>query len=98
MNIRLFEHRVFPDDPENCQLLRYEGDIPLIYYSFWLADDKQKQSQAFKLFSKLVSAAEEIKLQLQPKDLLIIDNRRTLHGRSAIKGDKNRFMKRYWIN
>ena len=96
--IRLFEHKVFPGDPENCQLLRYEDNLPLVYYSFWLADDKQKQLQSFESFRNKISLIEEITIRLQSSDLLIIDNRRMLHGRNAIKGDKNRFLKRYWVN
>jgi alpha-ketoglutarate-dependent taurine dioxygenase len=36
-------------------------------------------------------------LLLQKDDALIIDNRRILHGRTAITGSKDRFLKRYWI-
>ena len=96
--IRLFEHKAFPDDTKSCQLLRYEGDKPLVYYSFWLADEKQKQTESFEYFRNQIPQVEEIVFCLKPGDLLIIDNRRMLHGRTAIKGDKNRFLKRYWLN
>lgn len=96
--IRMFEHHVFKRDSESSPLLSYKKGVPSIYYSFWLADDNQKQTRCFQAFINEIASKEELLIRLQPNDMLIIDNRRMLHGRTAILGDKNRFLRRYWIS
>jgi hypothetical protein len=97
--VYLTEHRVFKDDPEKRPLLRQEDGAEKVYYSFWLLDEdlNERQTDAVEAFRRGVEQAEEVSVRLQPDDLLVIDNRRILHGRSAVEGNKDRLLERYWI-
>lgn len=97
-NIYLFEHKIFPDDKESNPLVHTSGGQNKFYYSFWLVSDFDKQNPALREFQRLIKTNEPVKLTLQPNDLLIIDNHRILHGRTAIEGSKDRYLKRYWIS
>jgi alpha-ketoglutarate-dependent taurine dioxygenase len=66
-----------------------------IYYSFWLAD--KDVPSAFHKFRTMVEATNPTKINLEPNDILVIDNRRILHARGAISEDSRRHLIRYWI-
>ena len=77
-----------------------------IYYSvlfeptaFWLVNEDLsiKQQEAFDTFNEAVRFAQTIQLKLKPGECLVIDNRRMLHGRTALEDNSNRLLKRYWI-
>lgn len=97
--VMLFEHKVFEDDKDTYPFVIEKDNKREFYYSFWLADEtiSVKQKNIIKKFQKLTNEIEYIKLKLNPTDALIIDNHRILHGRTAIEGSKNRFLKRFWI-
>ncbi len=97
--IRLTEHAVFPDDPREHALLTVKNGKRRFYYSFWLAENVCDPAElaALEAFRAAISALEARKLRLRPGDLLICDNGRMLHGRTAIHGDGRRHLKRYWI-
>lgn len=97
-DIHLFEHKIFPDDKESNPLVKRSEGKNRFYYSFWLVSDFDKGNPALKEFQRLIRTNEPIKITLQPNDLLIIDNHRILHGRTAIEGSKDRYLKRYWIS
>jgi hypothetical protein len=97
-NIHLFEHKIFPDDKESNPLVNTSGGQNKFYYSFWLVSDFDKQNRALQEFQRLIKTNNPVKLTLQQNDLLIIDNHRILHGRTAIEGSKDRYLKRYWIS
>lgn len=97
-NIRLFEHKVFPDDKENYPFVNIDKNgHRKFYYSLWLVNEKDRSNTALRRFQELMRQAEPIRLTLNPSDILIVDNHRVLHGRTAIEGTKDRFLKRYWI-
>ncbi len=94
---RLKEHAVFEGDLELCEMLRpREGGKWDVYYSFWLAGDEK--NAAFQAFSRGLAAMPRIEIRLEPSDVLIIDNRRMLHGRKAIPEGANRHLTRFWIS
>lgn len=95
--IHLFEHKIFPDDKESNPLANVSDGQIKFYYSFWLVSDTDKKNPALREFQRLIKTNEPIKLTLNPNDVLIVDNHRILHGRTAIEGSKDRFLKRYWI-
>lgn len=97
-NIYLHEHKVFSDDKEFYPMVETVNGKQDFYFSFWLVKDIHRNSQAFKKFYKLTQKAEHIRLILQPHDILIIDNKRMLHGRTPITGNENRHLKRYWVS
>lgn len=70
-----------------------------IYYSFWLLNKlhNTEQKEALSAFQEQLSLAHKVKFKLQQNDILVIDNGRILHGRTAIVDDSRRFLKRYWI-
>lgn len=96
--IHLFEHKIFDGDVDSHPLLsRVEGRAK-VYYSFWLADDdmKGREKAVFDKFKDVTHELEPVRLRLHDKGVLIVDNSRILHGRTAITGD--RFLKRYWLS
>jgi alpha-ketoglutarate-dependent taurine dioxygenase len=97
--LKLHEHRVFENDPECFPFLSERFSRPKIYYSFWMlkGDAKAAAREAFTSFRKLTEKATPTRYVLEPGDLLVIDNGRMLHGRTAIEGTKRRMLKRFWI-
>ena len=97
--VYLTEHQVFPNDPARRPLLRGDAGDPKLYYSFWLVEDDTSGEglAAYHEFRDAVAEAETQKMKLQPGDVLIVDNTRTLHGRTAIEAESDRCLKRYWI-
>jgi alpha-ketoglutarate-dependent taurine dioxygenase len=97
-DIRLFEHPLFEDDPACTPLVTVVGGEPHFYYSFWLVKEEDKRDPALLAFRKGLSNNPSFRLKLAAGDLLVIDNHRIFHGRTAIKGNKDRFLKRFWIS
>lgn len=96
--IELFEHKLFPDDKESYPLVRTdEKGKRMYYYSFWLVRNSDKTDSALLNFQKAIKTTPFTNLNLEAGDILVIDNHRILHGRTAIEGSKDRFLKRYWI-
>jgi alpha-ketoglutarate-dependent taurine dioxygenase len=97
--VRLFEHKVFEDDEDTYPFVIEESGKREFYYSFWLAKENisEYQKELIRKYQKLTNETEYTKIKLHPTDILIIDNHRILHGRTAIAGSKNRFLKRLWI-
>jgi alpha-ketoglutarate-dependent taurine dioxygenase len=97
--VMLMEHKVFPDDVEQFPLVRIEAGKPKFYYSFWLVKENilPTQKQALDNFRTCLQNALPTQIRLEKGDILIVDNRRVLHGRTAITGSQDRFLKRFWI-
>ena len=96
-NVFLFEHDVFGTGNSTSPLLRIDemGRIK-IYFSFWHVDSDDRNKESVKEFYRL--AKKHIySFRLSKGDVLIIDNQRVMHGRTAIGGDKRRHIKRFWI-
>jgi len=92
----LKEHAVFEGDLDYHRMLeRREGGGWNVYYSFWLAEDKE--NAAFQAFSRALSAVPRIEFRMAPGDFLVIDNRRMLHGRKAIPSNDKRHLIRLWL-
>jgi hypothetical protein len=105
-SIHLKEHAIFKGDLGYHPLI-YETEIgDRIYYSvlfeptgFWLTNERlsNEQKLAFDTFNKAVKEATPECIKLNPGECLVVDNGRMLHGRTAIRDDSNRLLKRYWI-
>ena len=97
--IRLFEHKVFPDDQDSRPLVSAGADGGRrFYYSFWLVEDDLPPAQggALKRFRRAVSECQVAEVKLRRDDILVVDNARILHGRRAFAGGK-RHLTRHWI-
>lgn len=93
----LKEHAVFEGDLDYHRMLEpRKGGKWDVYYSFWLAEDKE--NVAFQAFTRALSAVPRVEFRLKPGEVLIIDNRRMLHGRKAIPAADNRHLIRLWIS
>ena len=89
-------HKVFKNDMHSYPILRNREDSSMwVYYTPWLKDKLSNKS--LLEFEYELEQCDVTSLLLQPSDILIIDNARMLHGRSAILGDKNRLLIRRWI-
>lgn len=97
-DIRLFEHKVFPDDADSRPLLSVADGKRKFYYSFWLVEDDlpPDQKTALRSFQRAVPECQVAELKLREDDILVVDNTRMLHGRRAFAGDK-RHLRRFWI-
>lgn len=97
--VQLIEHSVFAGDMERHAMLtrRLDGQ-PHLYYSYWLAEDTMpaEEQAAFDAFTDGVSVATQHRSRLRPGDLLVVDNHRVLHGRTAIERG-HRHLTRYWL-
>ena len=96
-NIILYEHKIFDSDKQSNPLIQYVNGKYIIYYSSWFLNETDKNKECVKKFNLLLSKSKKYSYLLQPSDVLIIDNHRMLHGREKIAGDKNRYLKRFWI-
>ena len=97
--VMLEEHSVFAGDTERHPLVTLRGDRPRVYYSYWLAADSlaPDEREAFEAFARGVNAASLIRVRLEPGDILAIDNGRMLHGRAPVGGNRQRHLRRYWV-
>ncbi|HEV3050010.1 MAG TPA: TauD/TfdA family dioxygenase [Longimicrobium sp.] len=98
--IMLTEHRVFPDDPGSHPLVSVRNGRRKFYYSFWLVAEPQQaeEREALAAFRAALAQTPRRQIRLRPGDILVIDNGRMLHGRTAIGGNKQRLLKRFWIH
>lgn len=98
--VNLQEHKVFEEDSGQFPMLSERFGRRKIYYSSWMQPGRVDAAARASLeqFRRLVGgAATPVRMKLMPGDLLLIDNGRLLHGRTAIEGNKRRLLKRYWI-
>lgn len=97
--INLFEHKIFPDDKESYPFVATDttGEYRF-YYSFWLVKNEDKQNPAMLEFQRLIKLTQPFKINLKEGDILIVNNHRVFHGRTAIEGSKDRFLKRFWVS
>lgn len=97
--IQLIEHSVFAGDMErHAMLTRRPDGRTHLYYSYWLAEDTMpaEEQAAFDAFTDAVRVATQHRSRLRPGDLLVVDNHRVLHGRTAIERG-HRHLTRYWL-
>lgn len=98
--VLLFEHSVFQGDASTHPLVEPGEPRPKLYCSFWFPDVPaltDAQRQAMDTFHGAVRRHQVAKLRLAPGDVLLIDNRRILHGRTAITGSRDRHLVRHWL-
>lgn len=96
--IKMREHKVFSDDKDYSPFVTQTERGSAFYYSYWLADDKDKENPVLKKIQYLIESAHHTKITLKPGDVLVVNNQRVLHGRTPITGSKNRHLRRYWIS
>lgn len=95
--IRVFEPSVFPGDEKSHPLVERTPTGPRFYCSFWFdAPLAPSARAAFDAF-QCAAHANVSEFRLAPSDLLVIDNRRILHGRTAIVGSRDRHLVRSWL-
>jgi len=95
--VELFEHKIYPDDKSSYPFVEIDENNNRRFHCS-LMDDLDKKNPAFITFQNLINETIPTKIELKEKDILIIDNYRILHGRTAIDGSKDRFLKRYWLS
>ncbi len=90
------EHKIFPSDIGTHPFItRQNNEPPKFYYTFWLANNlTETQNLALEIFKNELTKRVKF-FMLNKGDLLIIDNHRIAHGRTAIQG--NRMFERYWL-
>ncbi len=94
--IHVYEHKMYPENRNSNPIVRETEGKRKFYYSFWLAREKYRKLPVFKKWRELIQNSNYTKIRLEKSDILIVDNHRTFHGRTEIKGE--RFLKRYWLN
>lgn len=95
-------HKVFVHDKSSMPLLSMDeaGNQMSIFYAPWLTVPilDLKVSQVFEKFISDLHSITPIEILLSEGDLLIIDNRRILHGRNAFPSGSGRWLTRYWLS
>ena len=91
---RMIEHRIFADDPDARPVLHSPDRL---YFTYWLAEGltAAQRSAARRFRDALERAPRRLSRKLEPGDLLVVDNRRLLHGREAFAGPRH--LTRIWI-
>ena len=77
------------------------GELDTLRFTMWLRapmagaiDDVREAYRALRRIAVLAeSEALQVRFRLQPGDLLILDNRRVLHGRTAFDGSGRRWLR-----
>jgi alpha-ketoglutarate-dependent taurine dioxygenase len=89
-------HQVFPRDLERWPVVRNDlGVKDWIFFTPWF-----RREGADEHLDAFVAALDQVETEtvvLEPGQVLLIDNSRMLHGRTAIGGDKDRLLIRHWI-
>lgn len=94
--VTMGSHKVFEGDLERWPVVRDDLDCKdWIYYTPWLRRDGAEP--ALDAFAAALEQVETTRIRLEPGQVLLINNTRMLHGRSAIGGDKDRVLVRHWI-
>ena len=89
---------LFEGDAGRHPLLEHRDGVPKLYYSFWLERplDDPADRDAIRAFRAAIARAPRFVRRLERGEMLVIDNRRMLHGRAAI-GGLGRHLERFWI-
>lgn len=97
-SVRLFEHSVFPGDAATHPVVEYRAERPRFYCSFWFeAPSDPEDAAALSALRAAIKRHVVADLRLASGDVLLIDNRRVLHARTAITGSRNRHLVRHWL-
>jgi hypothetical protein len=92
-------HNVFYGDKHTHPLISFTKQRVQVYYSEWLVNQPLSVLHKNELakFEERIQSTTPIKLLLSEGDMLIVDNKRMLHGRTAFPEKANRWLTRYWI-
>lgn len=95
---RVLERRLFEDDPHDRAILETAPAGERIYLTFWFTRPTSLQQQAAvdRFRNALWATPPAFVRVLQPGDVLVVDNHRVLHGRTAFHG--TRHLQRVWIS
>ncbi len=96
--LELFEHSVFPGDRSTHPFVEDPDGTPRFYCSFWFdAPPEPAVAGALERWKRQLRQHQVASLRLAPGDVLLIDNRRILHARTAITGSRDRHLTRQWF-
>lgn len=98
-SLRLAEHNVFEGDLDRHPMLWTDSNGQRrLYYSFWLARRSSEEDQRLvRSFERALSRAPHTRIRLRAGDVLVVDNGRVLHGRTAIGQGCRRHLIRDWL-
>lgn len=98
--LKLYEHKVFQDDPEYWHCLTYSNGTWQLYYSYWLVQkgNSRRALKSLDVLREQIELAIPFKIKLKSGDLLLFDNHTVLHGRTTIEENSERKLLRYWIS
>jgi alpha-ketoglutarate-dependent taurine dioxygenase len=98
--IAVEELRTLPDDGESHPLLAYDSGRPRLYFADWLVRRplRPSQEQALRSFIDALQRVPPLHVRLRPGEALLVANRRTLHGRTEIRGSQRRCLHRFWVS
>lgn len=96
--VHVFEHSVFQGDAGTHPVVELREGRPRLYCSFWFeAPPDPADNAALTALHGAVARHEVANFRLAPGDVLVVDNRRILHARTAITGSRNRHLIRHWL-
>jgi alpha-ketoglutarate-dependent taurine dioxygenase len=94
----MHEHRVFADDPQARPIIHDVPGRTRFYFTYWLSRAvTREQEAAVRKFRDALDASPRLfSARLAPGELLVVDNRRLLHGREAFSGARH--LVRTWVS
>jgi alpha-ketoglutarate-dependent taurine dioxygenase len=94
--VTMGSHQVFPRDLERWPVVRNDlGVKDWIFFTPWFR--REGADEHLNAFVAALDQVETERVVLEPGQVLLIDNSRMLHGRTAIGGDKDRLLIRHWV-
>lgn len=94
--VELFEHKIYENDKSSYPFIQIDADNNRQFHCS-LVNDIDKKNPSYIIFEELIKQTDPMKIRLEESDILIINNHRMFHGRTAISGSKDRFLKRFWL-
>jgi hypothetical protein len=82
------------------RVLRWTDEGPAVFFAPWLEpiDATDEVREALGAFARAVEREPSEEVRLEPGEVLVVDNRRLLHGRRALEPESPRWLERRWID
>jgi Taurine catabolism dioxygenase TauD, TfdA family len=98
-NIKLQRRIKNTSQIETSYIVKLEEGKINIFYAPWLLPKNlgSEEENAIECLKQFINSSKRTSIRMNPGDVVIIDNRRVLHGRAAISEQTTRHLMRAWI-
>ena len=87
------------DDAQYTPIVRRDRGTERLFYAPWLEPTRCTHDDlaALQSFRAVLARTTPVAVRLRPGQILVVDNRRVLHGRNRLSADSTRRLRRLWI-